>query len=234
VANNTASRGFSAIEVAIFMIAATVVATISAVGLMTLSGDAAQAGVQAADRGLNEATGSVELRGPVIATTGNIDIDGNNVIDLAGNDIEAVASLKLLISADLAAGIDLTPPYTIDDTSIDPDFVTDQNRTVVSVITDGFNVPSAAWSVSFPGDDDGDLVLERGERAEVTIWLHTLDVANGWYDLGAGVADPYVDTEAQALVAKGRFTVRITADEAPETAIQRTLPIELTPSIVLD
>ena len=47
VANNTASRGFSAIEVAIFMIAATVVATISAVGLMTLSGDAAQAGVQA-------------------------------------------------------------------------------------------------------------------------------------------------------------------------------------------
>lgn len=231
---NLGSRGFSAIEVAIFMIAATVVATVSAVALMTMGADAAQAGTQAANRGLSEATGSIQLRGPVIATRGNIDIDGNDVIDLSGSDIQAIATLKLLISADMANGIDLTPPYTVDDTAVDPDFSSTQIGTVISVITEGFNVPSSAWSVTFPGDDNGDLFLDRGERAEITVWLHPLDVSNGWYDLGTGASDPYVDSSAQALIARGQVTLRITPDAAPETAIERTMPIELTSTVLLD
>jgi hypothetical protein len=75
------------------------------------------------------------LRGPVIAMHGSIDIDGNDVIDLSGSDIQAVASLKLLISADLASGIVLMPPYTSDDTQVDPAFSTSQNRRVISIIT---------------------------------------------------------------------------------------------------
>lgn len=216
------------------MVAATVVATVSAVALMTLSTDAAQAGSQAANRGLAEATGPIQMRGPVIATRGDIDIDGNDVIDLSGSDIQAIATLKLLISADLADGIDLTPPYTADDTLVDPDFSTTQNRVVVSIITESFNVPSSAWSVTFPGDDDGDFVLERGERAELTLWLHPLDVANGWYDLGSGVSDPFVDSSGEALIARGQLTVRITPDAAPETAIERTMPIELTSTVLLE
>ena len=216
------------------MVAATIVATVSTVALLTLGGDSAQAGAQAAQRGLAHATGPLQIRGPVIATRGDVDVDGNDVIDLSGNDIQAVASLTLQITADLASGIDLTPPYTVDSTGTDPDFSTTQIGTVVSVITEGFNTSSAAWSVTFPGTDDGDSVLEKGERAELTIWLHPHDLANGWYDLGTGTSDPYVDSSAEALVARGQLTVRITPDDAPETSVQRTLPLELTSSIILE
>ncbi|MDA0677383.1 MAG: hypothetical protein O2788_05195, partial [Chloroflexi bacterium] len=72
------------------------------------------------------------------------------------------------------------------------------------------------------------------ERAEVTIWLLTLDVANGWYDLGTGTSDPYVDAAADALIAKDQLTVRITSSRGAETVIQRTLPVELSSVMLLD
>jgi hypothetical protein len=117
-----ASRGFSAIEVAIFMVAAMIVATVTTAATLTLGNDAAQAGAQVSNNGVNEATGSLQLRGPVIATRGDVDVDANDVIDLTGSDIQAVTRISLLLTADLAGGVDLTPPYAIDDTGVDPDF----------------------------------------------------------------------------------------------------------------
>ena len=231
---SNASRGFSAIEVAIFMVAAMVIATVTTAAMLTLGNDAAQAGAQVSDNGVNGATGSVQLRGPVIATRGNVDVDSNDVIDLTGSDIQAVAKVTLLLTADLANGIDLTPPYTVDDTGTDPDFSTGQNPTVISVVTEDFSAPSAAWSVTFPGTDNGDYILDNGERAELTVWLLPLDVANDWYDLGNGASDPYMDSAGEALVSKGQLTLRITSSRGAETVIQRTLPIELTTVMLLD
>lgn len=216
------------------MIAASVVATLSAVALLTLSGDAAQAGTEAADRGLEHATGPIQIRGPVIATRGEVDVDGNDVIDLSGSDIEAIVTLKMVIDADFASGIDLTPPYTADDTGIDPDFSTSQLQTVISLITEQFNVTSSSWTVTFPGDDDGDSVLEKGERAEITIWLHPLDTVNGWYDLGIDNSDPYVDSAGDALIERGRFAIRINPRESSETSFEYVLPIELTSTLLLE
>lgn len=233
-ASGPPQKGFSAIEVAIFMVAAMVVVSISTVALLSLSSDAAQAGTATADRGLDSATGPLQLQGPVIATRGDIDIDGNDVIDLSGSDIQAVVALRFVLTADFADSTDLTPTYTVDQSGTDPDFSTDQNATVISVISEGFNASSSAWSVTFPGSDDGDLFLDRGERAEVTLWLHPLDVANGWYDLGSGASDPFVDSASEALMARGQVTVRITPDGAPETVVERTMPVELSSTILLD
>jgi archaellin len=231
---NNASRGFSAIEVAIFMVAAMVVATVTTAAMLTLGNDAAQAGAEVSDDGVNAATGSLQLRGPVTAIRGSVDVDANDVIDLAGSDIQAVTKLTMLLTADMANGIDLTPPYTADDTGTDPDFYGSQNSTVISVVTENFSAPAAAWSVTFPGSDDGDFILENGERAELTVWLLPLDVANRWYDLGSGSSDSYVDASSEALVGKDQLTLRITSSRGAETVIQRTLPIELTPVILLD
>lgn len=231
---NAIQRGFTAVEVSIFMVAATIVATVSSVALLTLSGDSAQAGSDSANRGIEHAVGAVQVRGPVIATRGDVDVDGNNVIELSGSDIQAVASLTIILTADLANGIDLTPPYTIDSTGIDPDFSTSQIATVVSVTTENVGISSAAWSVTFPGDDDGDNILEKGERAEITVWLLPEDLANGWFDLGSGVSDPYMDSSGEALIERGQLTVRITTDNAPDTSITRSMPIELTSSMLLE
>jgi hypothetical protein len=163
-----------------------------------------------------------------------VDVDANDVIDLTGSDIQAVAKISLMLTADLAGGIDLTPPYTIENTGVDPDFSSSQNSTVITVVTENFSSPSAAWSVAFPGTDNGDFILDNGERAELTIWLLPLDVANGWYDLGADTSDPYADTADEALQAKGQLTLRITSSRGAETVLQRTLPVELTSVIFLD
>ncbi len=234
LAHKSVQRGFSAIEVAIFMVAATVVATLSAVAMVSLGGEAAQAGSDTADRGLEHATGAIQVRGPIVATRGDIDVDGNDIIDLSGSDIQAVATLKLMVEADLAGSVDLTPPYTADETAVDPEFSTSQIGTVISIQSEQFNETSAAWTVTFPGDDDGDNVLDKGERAEITVWLHPLDTANGWYDLGTDLSDPYVDDSADALIERGHLTLRITSDRAPETTLERVLPIELTSSFLLE
>lgn len=233
-AQNAIQRGFTAVEVSIFMIAATIVATVSSVALLTLSGDSAQAGGDAANRGIEHAASALQVRGPVIATRGDVDVDGNDVIDLAGSDIQAVTSLTIILTADLASGIDLTPPYTVNSTGIDPDLSTSDIATVVSVTTDNIGISSAAWSVTFPGDDDGDSFLEKGERAEITVWLMPEDLANGWFDLGSGNSDPYMDSSGEALIERGQLTLRITTDKAPETSITHTMPIELTSSMLLE
>ncbi len=216
------------------MVAATVVATISTVALLSLGGESAEAGTLAANRGLSHAVGPIQVQGPVIATRGDIDVDGNNVINLGGSDIQAVAKLTMLLTADLADGIDLTPPHTSDSTGTDPDFSTAQVATVVSVTTENFSTSSAAWTVSFPGTDDGDNVLEKGERAEMTIWLFTEDTANSWFDLGTDESDPYVDAAADALIERDQVTIRITTDKAPETSLTLTTPLELTSTILLE
>ncbi len=215
------------------MIAATIVATISTIALLSLSGDAAQAGTQAANRGLDHAVGPVRLSGPVVATRGDIDLNADNVIDLSGVDIQAVSTLQLLLSGDLFGDIDLTPPYTADGTGTDPDFSTSQTATVVTVTTEDFSASSAAWTVTFPGTDDGDNILEHGEKAEMTVWLYTKDMANGWFDLGSGSSDPFVDSSSESPVARDRITVRITSDDAPETSVTFVMPIELTSSMLL-
>ncbi len=229
-----AQLGFTAVEVSIFMVASMVVATIATAALLTLGSDTAEAGEQASERGFERAVGPMHLRGPIVATRGDVDVDGNDAIDLSGSDIQAVAELQLILTADLAGGIDLTPPYTADSTGFDPDLSTSQIGTVISVSTDNFSTSSAAWTVAFPGEDDGDNILEKGERAELTIWLLNEDVANGWYDLGAGESDPFIDDSGDALTTRDLLTIRISPDGAPDTTFVRTTPLELTESILLE
>lgn len=215
------------------MVAAMVVATMSAVAMLNLGADSAQAGTKTTNAGVDHATGAIQVRGPVIATRGDIDVDGNDVIDLSGSDIQSIVTLSMVIESDFADKIDLTPPYTVDDSGVDPDFSTSDANTVISLQTDEFSATVAAWTVTYPGDDDGDSFLEKGERAEITVWLHQLDVANGWYDLGTDVSDPFVDSAAEALIGRTQLTMRITSDGAPETAFDHVLPIELTETVLL-
>ena len=227
-------RGFTAIEVAIFMVAAMVVVTIATVALLELNASTSSDGKSVAASGFNEATGMMSVHGPVIAVRGDIDIDGDDSINLSGNDVQAIARIKMVLTADLSGGIDLTPPYTEDETGTDPDSSGLTSTTVVSLTTSDVSIPEAAWSVEFIGSDDGDYFLETGERAELTVWLHQNDLANALYDLGSGTSDPFIDAQADLLIARGEFIVRIIPRDAPATLVSRTLPIELTSTVLLD
>ena len=228
------SRGFTAIEVAIFMISSMVVATLSTMALLGASNSSADSGRHATNAATAKAVGLVTIRGSVLAVRGDIDVDGDNSINLSGSDRQAVVKLVLIVTSDSGEPIDLTPPYTVDDTGIDPDIASSLPRTLLSLVTDQVSISSTAWTVTFPGTDDGDNMLELGERAEITVWLNSYDNQYALYDLGAGISDPFADTVAELLAAKDIVTLRLTPAGGSVAVMQRRLPLALTARMLLD
>ena len=231
---NSFAAGFTAIEVAIFMVAATIIATISMAAVINLTYSSADSTGTIVNAGVDQAAGPATLRGPLIAERGDVDIDGNGSIDLGGNDLQAIVRLRMVLVVENGEPLDLTAPYTTDDTGVDPDFSSSAVATVFTVATERFSASSAVWTVAFPGTDDGDSLLEPGERAEVIVWLHPLDTANGYYDLGAGTSDAYIDAAADLLVAMGAVTIRIVGSDGASGAVIRTMPLELTETVLLN
>ncbi|MCZ6538692.1 MAG: hypothetical protein O6922_02545 [Chloroflexi bacterium] len=227
-------RGAVAIEVAIIAIAGFVVATVGAVALLGSSFLVTSNGAGVINDGFVGSASQLTVRTGVLAYSGEIDVDGNNTILLSGVDELAVAKLKFVVEVTTEALVDLTPPNTVDDTQTDPDSSGLSPRTFVNINWDEFTTNSAQWTVVFLGDSNGDYFLEKGERAEITVWLHQYDGTNVLYDLGAGSSDGYVDTAAELLQQRDSFTIEMIVSDSSSLVLERTLPFELGTSDLLD
>jgi flagellin FlaB len=213
------------LEAAIIMISFVVVASAFAFTMLNTGLFAAGQAGQTALTGVERAKGNIVPRGSMFATRGNVDVDGNNVIDLNGADLQAVVKVSFTVTiATAGASLDLTPPYTKNDTGTDPDSSGLSPKVTISLQTDSIYVSTAAWTVDFPGDDDGDYMLETGEQAEITVWLQTYDNANALWDLGAGSGDPYIDTSGNLLRTSASFTVQVLTPGGAALTLQRTTP----------
>ena len=169
-----------------------------------------------------------------VTANGEIDVDGNDTILLSGIDELAVAKLKFMVEMTTDALVDLTPPNTVDDKQTDPDSSGLSPRTFISISWDEFTTNSAQWTVVFMGDSNGDYLLEKGERAEITIWLHQYDGTNVLYDLGSGISDGFVHTATELLLQRGFFVIEIIVGGSTSLVLGRTLPLELGTSDLLD
>jgi hypothetical protein len=169
-----------------------------------------------------------------VTANGEIDVDGNDTILLSGIDELAVAKLKFMVEVTTDALVDLTPPNTVDDKQTDPDSSGLSPRTFISISWDEFTTNSAQCTVVFMGDSNGDYLLEKGERAEITIWLHQYDGTNVLYDLGAGTSDGFVHTATELLQQRGFFVIEIIVGGSTSLVLGRTLPLELGTSDLLD
>jgi archaellin len=228
-------RGVSAIETLLIFIAAVGAGSLIAFTLLQTSLRSSGEGGAVAQRAVGEAAGALSLKSGVLTTRDSVDIDGDNVINLGGNDRQAVVKVSfIVISTDPGSVIDLTPPYTVNSTGTEPDASGLTNSTLFSISTRDFHTLNAAWSVSFPGSDNGDYLLDPAERAEVTVWLHPYDGLNGHYDVGAGSSDPYVDTTNGLLLANKPLVIEAAVAGGGTMLIERTLPIELSASDHLD
>jgi archaellin len=227
-ATKRAGRGFAALDTAIVFIAAVGAGSIITFSLLAVSARSNDAGRAAAARALGEASGAMTLRGGVLTIRGDVDVDRDNVINLNGNDRRAVVKVSFVLAAsDSRLPVDLTPPYTTNSSGMDPDASGLAYSTLLTFSSYDFQVRNAAWTVSFPGTDDGDYMLESGERAEVTLWLHPYDGANAHYDMGTDSSDPYVDASAGLLSANRPFTIEIVTSGSAALTIQRVTPLEL-------
>ncbi len=216
------------------MVAAMIVVTITLTTLLGIVTSTASAGEKTANGAIIEAAGLLSLRPGTLAVRGDIDIDGDDVIDLGGNDLQAVAKITFTVASEAGVAIDLTPPYSVDDTLIDPDLSGLDSRTAISLSTGDVHILKTAWTVSMLGDTDGDFILEPAERAEITVWLHSYDWTNALYDLGVDSDDPFIDLAAELLQGRGEFNLQVAVPEGGTLTFSGTLPVQLESSDLLD
>jgi len=227
-------RGSVAIEVAIIAIAGFIVAILGTVAMLSSSFMVTSSGEATVNDGFTSSAAQLVLRTGVVAESGEIDVDGNDVIALGGVDELAVAKLKLIVEVSTDLSVDLTPPKTVDDTLADPDSSGLSPKTFITLTWDEFTTNAAEWSVEFMGDSNSDYYLDQGERAEITIWLHEYDGTNVLYDLGTGASDGYVDSATELLQQRDFFTIEVNTSGSTALVLQRNLPLELGTSELLD
>ncbi len=150
---NRDQRGITGLETAIILIAFVVVASIFAFVVLSTGVFSAERAKETVHSGLSEARGSMAIRGGMVATA----------------TTSSVTSLEFVVTNAIAGEpIDLTPPT---DTSPD-DGIPDSgsgHQTVVSYFDDNQSIADVTWTVVYLGQNDGDTLLEVGEKAQITV-----------------------------------------------------------------
>ena len=219
-------RGITGLETAIILIAFVVVAAVFAFTVLSTGVFSAERSKETIYAGLQEAKSSLEPRGSVIAYSGN---NGGNT---------TVYKVSFVV-ANAVAGepIDLTPPYTANDTSVDPDYnATNEYRTVISYTDQNQYLSDVPWTVDWVGNASSDSLLEAGEKAEITVWLlsrnYDAAAATDTDGTAAWVADGrgghgILSTGGTILTTNDQFTIEVKPDTGSVMTIQRTVPVRL-------
>ncbi|HAZ31160.1 MAG TPA: hypothetical protein DCY61_00390, partial [Dehalococcoidia bacterium] len=147
-------KGITGLETAIILIAFVVVASVFAYTVLSAGLFAAERGKEAVHAGLEGARSTVELRGGVIALAGNV-------------TTASVNRLTFTMSSTLGGEpVNFTPP-----TNVTGGMAGDNNPNVVviSYIDQDQHRIDMAWTKTAIGEDDGDNLLEKGEKFQITI-----------------------------------------------------------------
>ena len=219
-------RGITGLETAIILIAFVVVASVFAFTVLSTGVFSAERSKDTIYAGLQEARSSLEPRGALIAYSG---------FDSA---VETVFKVTFIVAPAVAGeAIDLTPPYTADDSGTDPDISSGaEYRTIVSYTDSNQFLADVPWSVNFVGEASNDNLLEAGEKAEMTVWLLERNTAtaigsNGSVDtydaVDANGASGILTSGGTLLTPNDKFTLEVKPDSGSVMTLQRTLPPRL-------
>ena len=219
--NTGRQRGITGLETAIILIAFVVVASVFAFTVLSTGIFSSERSKETVYAGLAEAQSSLEPRGSLIAYEGV----------LAGS-IETVFKVTFVVSNAVAGEpIDLTPPYTKDDSGTDPDVsASAEYVTTVSYTDANQYLNDVPWSVVWPGYDNSDNILEVNEKAEITVWLLNRATATA---IGTAGSVVYMTTEGgmtstdTVLTTNDEFTVEVKPPTGATLIIERTLPARL-------
>jgi flagellin FlaB len=216
-----AQRGITGLETAIILIAFVVVAPVFAFTVLSTGIFSSEKGKETVYAGLSEARSSLEPRGSMIAYKGKTTSD-------------TVFKVSFVVSNAVdGEPINLTPPYTKNDSGDDPDVSSGAKYVTIAQYQDKNQFLSdVPWTVSWIGDNDGDNLLEDNEKAEITVWLlqrgNTVTNAtdtNGVKLYSAGGKG--ITAAANIPAVSGTFTLQVKPPQGSVLTMERTLPPQL-------
>ncbi len=221
---DTRQKGITGLETAIVLIAFVVVASVFAFTILSAGVFSSEANKQTIHAGLKETRTRLAQQGSAFAFAGK---EGST---------DAVFKIVFIVSNSLAGEpVDLTAPYTADDSATDPDIVPSANTaTIISYADENQRLSDVAWSQNFIGTNNGDDLLEDGEKAEITVWL--MDRVTGTA-IGSNDSIAYTDgnsanggsakglTATDNLIVKStRFVIELTPQLGAPLTVQRAIP----------
>ena len=187
-------RGITGLETAIILIAFVVVAAVFAYTVLSAGIFSTQKSQETIYSGLQEASGTMQVKGGVIAYDTDV---------VADNEVDQV---KFVVSTGSAGGaIDLTAPTDTTPADGVPD-TGSSHKMIVSYLDEDQRLADVTWTKSELGYGDSDDMLEPGEQMEITVVLTAVD--GGSYPLGK-------DTQ---------FTLELKPAEGSSLVISRLTP----------
>ncbi|WP_342824014.1 archaellin/type IV pilin N-terminal domain-containing protein [Candidatus Lucifugimonas marina] len=217
-------KGITGLETAIILIAFVVVASVFAFTVLSTGIFASERSKETVFSGLEEAKSSIEPRGSVIAYKAN-NAGTNTIYKVSWVVSNAVAGEP----------VDLTPPYLEGEDATDPDIDSGaEYKTVISYTDINQHLADVPWTVSWVGNNNGDSLLEAGEKAEITAWLLERDTTVAVTDANAAgywVADANgghgILSSGTLIGTNDQFTLEMAPESGAVLTIQRTAPSRL-------
>ena len=206
--NENNQKGITGLETAIILIAFVVVAAVFSYTVLSAGLFSTQKSSEAVYSGLEEAQSTMEINGGVIGFDTGDDDDMDYIKVTLSN---AVGGEPINFTAPTDAG----PDGKADSGS--------SNVVTISYVDAVERVDDLAWSKTAIGDDDGDDLLETGERFEITI----PGTGDGTSDFTGVLGD-------QQLVTSTQFKIEIKPPTGAVLEIERTTPANLDPVMNLN
>ena len=197
-------RGITGLETAIILIAFVVVASVFAFVVLSTGVFSAERAKETVHAGLQEARGSMEIRGSMIAKA---DAVASTTVDTL---------IFVVTNAVAGEAIDLTAPTDAGDDGI-PD-AGSTHKTVLGYNDENQQIADVAYAVTYLGDSDGDTLLEVGEKAEITV------------DIGSAITT----VSGTDLQKNTTFTLQVSPPKGAVMILQRTTPARVDPVMNLN
>ncbi|HJX13482.1 MAG TPA: archaellin/type IV pilin N-terminal domain-containing protein [Dehalococcoidales bacterium] len=196
-------RGITGLETAIILIAFVVVAAVFAYTALSAGLFSTQKGQEAVYSGLKEAQSTLELKGAVIATANTT---GNN---------GTIKQISFVVSNVLnGEAIDFAPPSANTSSNNGVSDTDSTNKVVINYIDDDQTVNDLYWTKTSLGSDDGDDLLEDGEKFKITIGSGTAGASGG----------NLIDALTTDLTVNKTFSLIVQTPVGAVLEIERTTP----------
>ena len=213
-------KGITGLETAIILIAFVVVASVFAFTVLSTGVFSSEKSKETVFAGLERTRSTLVARGSTVAFRGKV------------ASTETVYKVSFVVSNAVAGEpIDLTPPYTKDDTGTDPDVSSGAEYVTTVAYSDRYqSLGDVPWSINWLGNYSSDNLVEETEKAEITVWLLTRNTGTA---IGDDDSVAYMTTEG-GITSSGTlldddesFTIEVKPPGGGVLVIERTLPARL-------